>query len=278
MRLPIPLHLVQVTEDFPEIILRSIKFLGHLESFAGNPFVFKITVAVLPVVGLPDYRDIASQIEKKKIVLDEKEIEQALKWLQHSRRKEDGAIPELTDELAKTFGRFESIEDLRKSVREGLQMEKEMQEQQRLRQEILEKIAEKAIIQIPAVLIEKEKEHLLEQLKQGVQETLGMEFDEYLRKENKTEEELRISIKEDATKKVKGFLVLHELAKKENITATEQEVTKETDRALRQYLPTENTKKKQAQIDPDQLKQSVQGTIINEKIFQLLENLAANKL
>jgi len=53
----------------------------------GNEFEFKLTVAVLPEVKLPDYKKAASQVVRREASISEKEIEDALKWLQKSRAK-----------------------------------------------------------------------------------------------------------------------------------------------------------------------------------------------
>jgi len=54
---------------------------------SGGGFKFRAKTAVLPEIQLPDYRKIASQIRKREVFVEEKEIEEALKWLQKSRAK-----------------------------------------------------------------------------------------------------------------------------------------------------------------------------------------------
>ena len=72
-----------------------IKIIGRpkmeiLKMAIGNPFVFKITVPVYPDIELADYKAIAEKIkgEKKEVEIKEEEIQESLKWLQKSRRKE----------------------------------------------------------------------------------------------------------------------------------------------------------------------------------------------
>jgi len=52
-----------------------------------NPFSFRAVFLVLPEITLPDYKKICSGIKKKKIILEDSEIEQALTWLQKSRSR-----------------------------------------------------------------------------------------------------------------------------------------------------------------------------------------------
>ena len=54
---------------------------------------------------------------------------------------EDRIPPELNDKFAKSLGNFNSLEDLRASVKQGLTAEKELKEKSRIRLAILEKIA-----------------------------------------------------------------------------------------------------------------------------------------
>lgn len=53
----------------------------------GNPFLFKVTVAVLPELELPDYKEIAGKIKNNEVSVDEKEIQETLEYLQKSRAK-----------------------------------------------------------------------------------------------------------------------------------------------------------------------------------------------
>jgi len=50
----------------------------------GNPFIFSIEIFVLPKIELPDYKKIAKEVKKNKIEIDDKEIQDSLKWLQGS--------------------------------------------------------------------------------------------------------------------------------------------------------------------------------------------------
>jgi len=49
--------------------------------------IFKAIASVLPEIILPDYKKIASQIKRKEIFVEEKEIDETLNWLQKSRAK-----------------------------------------------------------------------------------------------------------------------------------------------------------------------------------------------
>lgn len=61
-----------------------------------NPFVFNAEVEILSDIELPDYKEIAKKLELKEIEVSEKEIKDAISYLQRSRAKltpkEDGCV------------------------------------------------------------------------------------------------------------------------------------------------------------------------------------------
>ena len=241
-----------------------------LKLAAGNPLEFRIQVAVLPAIQLPDYKKIAASIARKEVTVEDKEIEQTLEWLRNSRKEKGKEAPEMTDELAASLGEFKNVAALKVSIKEGVLQEKNVQETQRLRQEVVEKIAEKTKIEIPEVLLERERIAMLANMKEGVKRTLKLDFPEYLTKIKKTEKEITETIAKDAEKRVKGFLVLREIAQVENIEATPEELEAEVAKAIAQYSTPEKAEK---EVDQERLKEYATGAIKNEKTFQFLEQL-----
>lgn len=144
-----------------------------------------------------------------------------------------------------------------------IKKQKETQEKERIREELLQKIAEKTKIDLPAVLIESEKRRMIEGLKQQVSQMLGMSYEDYLKKVNKTEKELMDSFSQEAEKKVISSLVLREIVKKENISVSREELEKETAEFA----------KANPGIDQAQIKEYAESVLKNEKAFQLLEAL-----
>jgi trigger factor len=318
--------------------------------------IFKAIFSVLPEVTLPDYEKIASGIKRREILVEEKEIDQTLNWLQKSRAKfifenrpakkgdfveieyqspqiennlkikdnfilgqghfvsgfeenlegmtpgqekffslkfpddyfqknlagnsvdfkvkmvlvQKMELPEINDEFAKNLGKFENLIGLKESIKEGIKMEKENQESQRIRGEILEKIGEGTKIEIPEILIESEKKRMLEDLKNFVTEKFKISFEDYLKEVKKTEKEILENFAKEAEKKVKIALILREISKREKIEVSEEEVKFAINEFLKNY-PIEKTK----EIDLDQLKSYYEEAIGNEKVLQFLEGLAA---
>ena len=239
---------------------------------------FRVQVAVLPDVELPDYKKIALFAQKKTVSVQEKEVDEALEWLRKSR----GASA-ATNEFAKNVGNFSDLASLRASIQEGLQHEKELQERDRLRQEIVEQVARQSKLEVPDVLVEREKQVLLSQVKQGIGQVLRMSFEEYKQKAGKTQQELRDSFSQEAEQRIKRFLVIREVAKRERISPTQEEIEQEAQAILQHLAPpagragsAEQTRlgarqAKQA-LDPERLKEYTEGVLRHEKTLQFLES------
>jgi trigger factor len=178
-------------------------------------------------------------------------------------------LPEVNDEFAKQLGAFESLTVLKTSMKEGITMEKTEAEKQRRRGEILEKIAEKSKFEMPIAMVEYEKERLLEDLKNKIAQNVKISFEEYLASIKQTEDQIKQTYQKEAEKRLRGFLVLRELGRKESIQVSDEEVTEEVAKSIKNY-----SKEQLSKIDINELKEYTKGVIHNEKIFQLLENIS----
>ena len=58
-------------------------------------------------------------------------------------------------------------------------------------------------LSVPKIFIESEQEKIMAQMQGGCVSRFGMQFDEYLKKINKTEEGIRNEFREQATKRAK---------------------------------------------------------------------------
>ena len=171
-------------------------------------------------------------------------------------------LPEINDEFAKGMGNFDTLVTLKQSMKEGIIIEKTEQEKQRKRGEILEKISGKVKVELPESMVDYEKQRLMEDLKNKVTQNMKITFEQYLSAVKQTEEALTQTFQKEAEKRLKGFLVLRELGKRENIEVSDAEVEEEVSKSTKN------------EFDIEQLKEYTKGVIFNEKIFQMLEKLS----
>lgn len=175
-------------------------------------------------------------------------------------------LPELNDDFAKKIGKFETFEQLKNNIKDGLQKEKEMKEEERLRLLILEKIREDLKITLPEVLIEREVNQTLEEIKYKIAE-MGMPFEEYLKQVNKNEDDIKKDIHPEAINKVTNALILREIIKLENIQPTEQEIEERSQLILNE-ISVQNPDAKN--IDIKMIKNYSAEILKNEKVFDFL--------
>jgi len=176
-------------------------------------------------------------------------------------------LPEVNDEFVKGLGAFDTLEELKKDIREGVKKDKEVAELQKLREEAIKKLTEKVEMEIPQTLIKREQDFMLNNIKERCLSELKIPFEEYLKQVKKTEEEINKELEKTAKDKVKGFLVLHQIIKDEKIEATKEEITHKMEEMLDQYPNKEEIKKT---MDEKQVQLYIEDELKREKAFKLL--------
>ena len=176
-------------------------------------------------------------------------------------------IPEVNDEWVKGLGAFNTVEELKKDIKEGIKKDKEVAEIQRVREESIKKLIEKTEIEVPKTLIKREQDFMLNNIKERCLSELKISFEEYLKQVKKTEEEITKELEEIAKEKVKGFLVLHQIVKDEKIEVTEEEISQKIEEMLNQYPNKEEIKKT---MDEVQVRLYIEDELKREKAFNLL--------
>lgn len=176
---------------------------------------------------------------------------------------------EINDDFARDVGEFDSLEELKKSIRQGLLREKEQNEKQRRRAEILNKIVEKTEMEVPEALIQREKENQMAQLKNRVSKQLGVSFEEYLEKINKTQKQLEKTLTKEAKARAERFLILRELSCQEDVEVSKEELEQEMNNFLKNISSVDQAQK---EVDLDHLKSYTEDRIKQEKVLGILEN------
>jgi len=176
-------------------------------------------------------------------------------------------LPEINDEFAKTLGKFDNVAALMASIKEGIAIEKEEQDKQKKRRDLLQAVGEKSKFELPEVLVQRETESLFSNFKDKINQNYKITFEEYLASVKQDEKTIKESFAKEAETKVRNFLIMREIGKKEDIKVTDTEVEEEVNHMIKHY-----PKETLAKIDINDLKEYTKGTIYNEKVFQKLES------
>lgn len=215
-----------------------------------------------------DEREFLLPADNLKVAIPAKEVVFRVKMKSVQSR----SLPELSDDFARTLGRFENLAALKGGIKEGINAEKEMAEFQRIRNEVLGLVCQDAQLDIPEILILREQKNMFDNLKTTLPETLKISFEDYLNRTRKTETEIKDSLWPEAQKRVKNYLVLRAIRQKENIEASEEEVEDGVNKILKRYSTLKQAEK---EVDPASLKEYIKEEIETEKALQFLEQFVS---
>ena len=153
------------------------------------------------------------------------------------------ALPALDDEFAKDLGEYETLDDMKKKIRERLETFVSEKGRGEAKGEILKKIVEGSKFDIPETMVEEEKKSVLERLGQRI----GYQFNsvaEIAPFFGMKAEDMEAKMRDEALMSVKTSLVVSEIIRKENLTVTEEKYNEALeDMAKRNGRPVEELKK-----------------------------------
>lgn len=280
-----------IMEAYPAILIdNKIDAIGRPEIgitkvAMGNDLEFTVTTAVLPTVTLADYKKVAKDANKVEVTatVEDSEIDSALLELRqmraHQKMHDDGHehhdhdhtkidekdLPELTDEFVQSMGKFEGIEDFKTKLRENLLKEKTDREIEKKRIVLVDGIIDGSTIDLPDMLVDFELDKMMQQFAHDIS-MMGMTMEDYMKRIEKTEADLKKDWLENATKRAKMQLILDEIAAKEKLAPTDVEIQGEVSKILDMY-------QNKADISEERARAYVTQILTNAKVFEYLESV-----
>lgn len=132
----------------------------------------------------------------------------------------------LDDALAEKVGGTGTLAELRESVASDLHREKTANARTGVVNEAINTVADGATVEIPAVMIDEALDDEINQLRMRLsqqRETL----ENYLRANGQTLDELRAETRPDAARRLRNTLVIQEIARREGIAVTDEDIRAE---------------------------------------------------
>ena len=178
-------------------------------------------------------------------------------------------MPELNDEFAADTTEFETLDELKADIRANLEKQAENMAENQVREEIVNKIAEAADFITPNAMVEDQLDRMMQDLNYQLM-SQGLQMEMLLEITGKDLNGLKEERREDAEKLVRGTLVLDEIAKLENIEASEEEVDAEIAKMAEMYkMEAEEMKKA---LRPEDLEDIAGQLKVRKTIDFLVEN------
>lgn len=183
-------------------------------------------------------------------------------------------IPEINDNFASSLGKFENLEKLKSSIKDGMKKEKELESKEKRRIEFLDEIIKLSNVDIPQVLINQELHKMKSEFEIQLSQ-MGMNLDSFLEKmsvtgKKRTEEDLKNEWRPQAEKRVMSALILESIAKNQEIKVENEKIEEEMNKTIAYY---KNQKDMEKNIDLGRLYDYTKGVLLNEEVFKYLERL-----
>ena len=167
-------------------------------------------------------------------------------------------LPEQDDDFAKDVSEYDTLEQLKDSIRAGIAANNEKQADQQVENDLIEKVVNGMKADVPAAMIESRVDELVQDFEYRIQQQ-GLKLQDYLKYMGMNMDAFRTQFTEQAEKQVKTRLAMEAVVAKEKIEATEEEFEAEVKRIADAY-----------QMEADKVKSIVDAAAVKS-------DLAVNK-
>ncbi len=143
-------------------------------------------------------------------------------------------LPDLDDEFAKDVSEFNTLKELKDSIKDKKQKENDSKAKREIEDAAIEKVCENTPVDIPSGMIDSEVANMVSEMEQQLSYQ-GISLDQYLKIMNKTRAEIEDNYKAQAEKNVKARLIIEAIIKEENIVASEEEIAEKLKEMANNY-------------------------------------------
>lgn len=176
-------------------------------------------------------------------------------------------LPALDDEFAKEVSEFDTLDELKNDIRTKMEKTNEDRATREFEENVINAVCDNANMEIPEVMVNKEIDTMLKDMEMRLKYQ-GIDLATYYQYTGSSEEKMREYMKDTAERKIKSDLVIGEIAKAENVTASDEEVKKRAEAVAKQYG--ENEIEKTVDLLIKAQGEYLKTDVINEKVVKLL--------
>ena len=177
--------------------------------------------------------------------------------------------PKLDDAFAATIGPFKTLSEAKANIKKDLSAERARENQVAYDNELVAKLVSKSTMEVPDILVDEEITRIEEEEKRNVTYR-GQTWQEHLDEEGVTAEEHRVRQRPAAEQRVKGGLVLAEVADQENITVSPEELEVRLMLIKNQYPDPAM----QAELEKPESRRDINNRLMSEKTLDKLRAYA----
>ncbi len=135
-------------------------------------------------------------------------------------------LPELDDEFAKDVSEFDTLAELKTSIKKKLTEQKTKQSEAELENALVDKLVENTQVDIPPVMIDRKVDSMMAEFEQRLAGS-GLNLNTYMQYMGTDLESFKQNYRPDAEKQVKTRLALEKVVELENIVVSDEDIDKE---------------------------------------------------
>lgn len=180
-------------------------------------------------------------------------------------------LPKMDDEFAKDVSEFDTLDELKNSIKEKLDTENANKAKYETEEEAIKTVCDNTKIDIPNGMIEMEIDNMLKDMETRLSYQ-GLNLNQYFQMMGKTETDIRKDFKEQAERSVKSRLVLEAIVRTEKIEVNEEEITDKIKDMAKQY-----GRKEEELLENVQLREYISENVKTEKAIEFIVKNAKKK-
>ena len=180
-------------------------------------------------------------------------------------------LPKIDDEFAKDVSEFDTLEELKNSIKEKLDTENQNKAKYETEEEAIKAVCDNTNLDIPKGMIELEIDNMLKDMETRLSYQ-GLNLSQYLQMMGKTEADIRENFKEQAEKSIKSRLVLEAIVKEENFNVSPEELENKIKEMAKQY-----NRNEEELLKNEQLKEYIEENLKTEKAIEFIVKNAKKK-
>lgn len=187
--------------------------------------------------------------------------------------KERDLLP-LDDDFAKTYANADSLDEVKRRIHANLWAERTRETRTNVVNSIVEKIVAGSTFELPAPMIDEQVDRQVQRAKRELQ-MQGIPWEAFLRQIGQTEEEWRENIRPSATESLASSVVLREIAEKEGIEVSENDLIAEIEEMVsRAPDQAQRAQTRQAYLSNEYLRQVIRNDLYDQKLTARLIEIA----
>lgn len=185
-------------------------------------------------------------------------------------------LPKVDDKLAEKAGPFKTLAELKDDIKREITTQKEREANDKLKDELINELIEKSTVPAPEILVADQMRSIEQDFAQNLMYR-GLDLATYLEANKfKDEDEWREKeVRPAALRRTQAGLVLAELSKAENISATDKEIDDHVEVHKQQYA---NSPEALKQFESPEVRRDIANHYITEKTIERLVELNGGTL